>query len=131
MQLPIQVAFENIEPSAALEARIGTEALKLEKYYERITSARVVVARPNRRHRKGDAYTVRIPLTLPGAADVAISREWSAGQAAQADVHATIREAFDAARRQLQDLARKRQGQVKHHTPKLQEGLARAEENLD
>src|SRR5262245_59437587 len=113
MQVPIQIAFENIEPSAAIEERIKSEATKLEKFYERITSARVVVARPHRRHHKGDAYCVRIHLTVPGATDIAIHRETANGPSAQQDVLVTIHDAFHAARRQLQDLAGKRHDQVK------------------
>jgi ribosome-associated translation inhibitor RaiA len=131
MQVPIQIAFENIEPSAAVEAHVGKEAVKLEKYYERITSARIVIARPNHRHHKGDAYEIRLHLTVPGAADIAISRESNTHASAQQDIGITIRDAFNAARRQLQDLARKRQGHVKDHGPRLRSatGAASSEES--
>jgi cold shock CspA family protein/ribosome-associated translation inhibitor RaiA len=117
MQVPIQVSFEGIDHSDALEARIREEVDKLEKFNERITSARVVIARPQHRHQKGDVYQVRIHLTLPGAPDIAISRE-PAVTGAHEDAYVTIRDAFSAARRQLQDVSRKRQGKVKsHETP--------------
>lgn len=108
MQSPLQLSFENIDHSDAIAARIEEEAAKLEQFYDRITTMRVVVDRPQRRHHKGDAYQVRIHITLPGAADIAISRE-PAVDDAHADVYVTIRDAFRAARRQLQDVARKRQ----------------------
>ncbi len=116
MQVPLQVTFENIGPSEAIEARIREEVDKLEQFYDRITSARVVVARPQHRHHKGDVYQVRIHLTAPGDSDIAISRE-PAVTGAHEDVYVTIRDAFKAARRQLQDVARKRQGHVKAHEP--------------
>ena len=100
MQVPIQVSFEGIDHSDALEARIREEVDKLEKFNERITSARVVIARPQHRHQKGDVYQVRIHLTLPGAPDIAISRE-PAATGAHEDAYVTIRDAFSAARRQL------------------------------
>ena len=117
MQTPLQLSFEHIGHSDAIEARIREEAAKLEQFYDRITSMRVVVARPQHRHHKGDIYQIRIHMTVPGAADLAISRE-PAATGAHEDVYVTIRDAFKAARRQLQDLARKRQGHVKkHETP--------------
>ena len=114
MQVPLQIAFEGVQHSDAIEARIREEAKKLEQFHERITSARVVVARPQHRHHKGDIYQIRIHLVVPGAADIAVSRE-PAATGAHEDVYVTIRDAFSAARRQLQDLRRKRDGHVKEH----------------
>lgn len=114
MHGPLQIAFENIGHSDVIEARVREEADKLEQFYERITSARVVIGRPQHRHHKGDTYRVRIHLTLPGAPDIVINRD-PAGTGAHEDAFVTIRDAFSAARRQLQDVVRKRQGQVKSH----------------
>ncbi len=114
MQLPLQLTFEDIRHSDAIESRIRDEAEKLEQFYDRITSMRVVVARPQHRHHQGDTFQIRIHLTVPGAADIAISREPSAASAHE-DVYVTIRDAFKAARRRLQDHARRRQGHVKEH----------------
>jgi cold shock CspA family protein/ribosome-associated translation inhibitor RaiA len=114
MEEPIQIVFEHIGPSEAIEKRILKEAKKLERFYDRITSARVVVSRPQHRHHKGDLFAIRIVLSIPGAADIAISRE-PAVTGEHEDVYVTIRDAFKAARRQLQDLTRVRQGHVKEH----------------
>lgn len=114
MQVPLQVAFEGIQHSDAIEARIREEADKLEQFFGRLISARVVVARPQHRHHKGDTYHIRIHLAVPDAADIAVSRE-PAATGAHEDVYVTIRDAFKAARRQLQDIVRKRDGHVKEH----------------
>lgn len=116
MQTALQIVFEDIAHSDAVETRIREETDKLEQFYDRITSMRVVVARPQHRHRKGDIFQIRIHITLPGAADIAINRE-PAATGAHEDVYVTIRDAFHAARRKLQELARKRQGIVKEHEP--------------
>ena len=71
MQVPLQVTFENIEHSDAIEARIGDDWKKLEPLSDGIMSARVVVGRPQHRHHKGDSYQVRIYLTVAGSADIA------------------------------------------------------------
>ena len=114
MQVPLQIVFEHLDHSEAIEARIRSEAQKLERYYERITSVRVVVGRPRHRHHKGDTYAVRILIAVPGAKEIAVSRD-PAETGRHEDVLVTIRDAFDAARRQLQDTTHERDGQYKVH----------------
>ncbi len=108
MQSPLEVAFKDVEHSDAVEARVREEAKKLEQLCGRITSMRVVITRPHRRHHKGDTYAVRIHAALPGGADVNVDRDPSPSGRHE-DVYATVRDAFDAAKRQLQDIQRKRQ----------------------
>lgn len=107
MEVPLDVSFEHIEPVDSIKERVRQEAQKLERYSDRITSARVVIAKPQHRHQKGDTYSVRLHLTIPGAADIAVSRD-PAETGRHEDIHVTIRDAFDVARRQLQDLERQR-----------------------
>ena len=116
MQVPLQISFEQIGHSDPIEARVREEAKKLEQFHGRLTSARVVIGRPQHRHHKGDTYRVRVHLTVPGAPDIVINRDPDV-TGAHEDVYVTIRDAFKAARRQLQDLVREQQGQVKTHTP--------------
>lgn len=108
MQIPLQISFEGIGHSKPIEARIREEAEKLEQFYDRITAARVVVGRPQHRHEKGDTYQVRIHLTIPGTPDIVVSRDPGV-DGAHEDAYVTIRDAFKAARRQLQDVVRERQ----------------------
>jgi ribosome-associated translation inhibitor RaiA len=114
MQVPLKITFQDIAHSDAIEARLREEAAKLEQFYDRIVSMQVVVGRPQHRHHKGDTFHIKLQLEIPGAADIVISRD-PAVTGAHEDVYVTIRDAFKAARRQLQDVARKRQGQVKQH----------------
>jgi cold shock CspA family protein len=114
VQVPLKITFQDIGHSDAIEARLREEAKKVEKLYDRITSMQVVVARPQHRHHKGDTFHIKLYLAIPGAADIVITRE-PAATGAHEDIYVTIRDAFKAARRQLQDLTRKRQGQVKQH----------------
>jgi ribosomal subunit interface protein len=109
MQVPLQIAFEGLTHSDAIEARVREEAEKLEQFHTRITSARVVIAKPQHRHHKGDIYHVRIHLVVPDMPDIAVSRE-PAATGAHEDVYVTIRDAFKAARRQLQDGTKKKNG---------------------
>ena len=114
MQVPLEIVFEDIDPSDAIEARLRDEADKLEQFYERITSTRVVIAKPHKRHQKGNTYRVRIHMTVPGGGDIVVNRD-PGDRGAHEDVYVTIRDAFRAARRQLQDEVRRQKGMVKTH----------------
>jgi ribosomal subunit interface protein len=113
MQVPLEITFRNVPPSPAIEAAIREKAAKLEAFHDRITSARVVVETPHRQHRKGKLFHVRIDLRVPGQ-ELVVSREPTAHHAFE-DVYVAIRDAFDAAKRQLEDCARETRGSVKTH----------------
>jgi ribosomal subunit interface protein len=108
MVLPLQVTFKNIPPSDAIEAHINEKSAKLEKFYERIMSCRVVVDAPQRRQRQGKLYDVRIDITIPGK-EIVVSREDNE------DVYVAVRDAFDAAYRKLEEQRKRERGEVKSH----------------
>jgi cold shock CspA family protein/ribosome-associated translation inhibitor RaiA len=115
VQIPVQVTFEGgLAASPALLARIEREAAKLERFHDRITSCRVAVIGRGHRRRQGDLYAVRLQITGPGDADVVIDRNPPADHAHE-DPFVTVRDAFAAARRRLQDRRRRMAGQVKAH----------------
>jgi ribosome-associated translation inhibitor RaiA len=113
MQIPVQVTFRDIPVDDHIEAECLREARKLERYYDRITSCRVVVAQPHRHHRNGNQYDVRIDLTVPGA-EIVINREPPQNHRDE-EWHVALREAFDRARRRLEDHVHKMRGDVKKH----------------
>lgn len=115
MQIPLKIAFEGgLEASDALTARIEKEAEKLEKFSDRITTCRVTVEGRSGRRRHGDLFGVRIQIVMPGRDEVVIDRNPPADHAHE-DAYVAIRDAFSAARRRLQDHARRFAGQVKTH----------------
>jgi ribosomal subunit interface protein len=122
VQIPLEISFRNVTPSPGLEADIREKAAKLEEFYDRITSARVVVETPHRRHRQGKLFHVRLDLRVPGR-EIVVSRE-PAGHHAYEDVYVAIRDAFDAAKRQLEDYVREVRGSVKTHEPLPQGRIA-------
>jgi ribosomal subunit interface protein len=113
MNLPLQISFRNIGPSPAIEARVREKAEKLESYFDRIMGCRVMIEAQERRHHKGKLYHVRLDITVPGA-EIVVSRNPKEKHAHE-DVYVAIRDAFNAARRQLEDHSRVRGGKVKVH----------------
>lgn len=114
MQNPLQITFRDMEPSEAMEADVREKAAKLDEFYDQIMSCRVVVEAHHHRHQKGNLYHVRIHITVPGEKEIVVSRE-PVEKHAHEDAYIAIRDAFDAARRQLQDHASKVRQDVKAH----------------
>lgn len=113
MQIPLQISFRGMEPSPAVELKVRERVTKLERFSDRITSCRVVVESPHRRHHQGKLFHVRVDLAVPGS-ELAVSRE-PAQHHEHEDVYVAIRDAFDAAQRQLEDHTRRHRGDVKAH----------------
>ncbi|WP_133718741.1 HPF/RaiA family ribosome-associated protein [Methylocaldum gracile] len=113
MQLPLQTSFRNMEPSEAMEKAVHDRAEKLDQFFEHIMSCRVMVEALHRHHRQGNTYHVRIDITVPGD-ELVVSRDPGKDHAHE-DAYVAIRDAFDAARRQLEDYARRVRQDIKAH----------------
>jgi len=112
MKTPLQIAFHNLECSAAVKELIEEKVAWLEKFHDRIVGCRVVVEVPHS-HRQGHQYQVRIDLTVPGG-KIAVNREPS-HNTEHRDLPEVIRDAFDAARRQLEEQLRHLRHEGKMH----------------
>lgn len=111
MQIPLQITIRDIPPSEALETHIRDKVNKLEEFFNHIMSCRVVVEMPHKHHRQGKQFNVRLDIGVPGS-EIVVNRDHAE------DVYVALRDAFDAAKRQLEDYARKLHGNVKTHAPK-------------
>lgn len=129
--IPTQVTFRGLAHSDELESDIVERVQWLEQFYSGIVRCRVLEV-PHRHRHDGQHFHVRIDLTVPGGAPIVVSYEPSRHggvkdveeEAHHKDteiesVHryarVAIHEAFDAARRRLEDFAREQRGTVKHH----------------
>jgi len=127
----VQITFRKMQPSEAVAARVRAEAVKLNRYFSRITSCRVVVEAPHRHHQRGAPFHLRIDLGVPGE-DIVVTNapnlskafaqsdtgKWAKHLEAVAphkDMYVTIHDAFRAARRRLEDYVRRLRGDVKIH----------------
>ncbi len=103
MQIPVQLTFTNTTPSDAVRERVLQHVEKLGRHSDRIMSCRVVIEAP---HRPGRPFVVRIDVSLPGS-EIIISRPHE-DRAGHDDVYVAVRDAFQAAERKVEELARKR-----------------------
>jgi len=111
MQIPLQITIRDVDHSEALETHIRDKAKKLDEFFDHIMSCRVVVEVPHRHHHQGKQFNVRIDIGVPGS-EIVVNRDHAE------DVYVALRDAFDAAKRQLEEYARKLHGNVKAHQPK-------------
>ena len=131
MRFPVQITWRDMAPSLAVGTKIREEAAKLEEFYDRITSCRVMIEIPHRYQNGAYQFHVRIDLTAPGV-EIVVNHEptlhnsvrrMGADEFSKAhelsaphkDVYVAIRDAFKTARRRLQEYAQRRHGEVKCH----------------
>lgn len=109
--IPVQITFRHMETSPAVETRVRELADHLGVFSDRIQSCRVVVDSPHRHHHQGKVFNVKVQLTLPGE-DVVVDME-RPDRLGHEDVYVVLRDAFDAARRQLQQRMSSLRGEAK------------------
>ena len=131
MKLPMTVVFRGMDRNEWIEAEIRQRAAKLETYCRDIGSCHVVVEVPHRHHQEGNRFSVHIDLTVPDH-EIAVTRgstlhavakdldeeEWIKQldvEGMRKDLGLVIKEAFDVARRQIQDQTRRHRLDVKRH----------------
>ena len=120
---PVHLTFRHVQPSPAVAARVRAYARRLERFYDRIGGCDVVITAIERHQRRANPYQVRIELGVPGTrlvidrrpAHRAIANDPSSAHKAEAsrpalrhqDLYVAIHDAFDTARRKLEDFVRK------------------------
>ena len=107
MQIPVHVSGKDIDLSTAEEVLVRNAVAKLERFHDRLVACRVLVSQPNRRP-GGEpvSWSVRVTLTVPGG-ELAITRQ------PKPSFREALDDAFDAARRRLQDYVRETRGDIK------------------
>jgi cold shock CspA family protein len=130
--IPTQITFRGFSHSEAIETDVRERVAWLEQFYAGIVRCRVLVELPHRHRQDGRHFHVRIELTVPGGAPIVVSHEPSlhgrlkdveeAAHHKETEIESVhryaavaVREAFDAARRRLEDFAREQRGAVKAH----------------
>jgi ribosome-associated translation inhibitor RaiA len=125
MALQVQTTYgAGIDHSSVLEELIEKESAKLERFFERILSCRILIDKPHRHHLHGSPVHVRLDLVVPGDELVITHppelRQAPAGDdetraikpgdddAIYRDAQTAVREAFRKARRRLRDYAQRK-----------------------
>ena len=113
MTIPVNITFRHMDSSPAVETRVRELANHLGVFSDRIQSCRVVVDSPHRHHHQGKVFIVKVQLGLPGE-DVVVDMERPQRDGHE-DVYVVLRDAFDAAKRQLQQRMSSLRGDERRH----------------
>jgi ribosome-associated translation inhibitor RaiA len=103
MQITPQITFEGSESSDAARDAITREIARLETHNKRITGCRVTVIAPSHKHRHGTGFEVHIWLTI--SYENIVVNNSASDDARHEHAEVAIKDAFAAARRQVDDLA--------------------------
>ena len=107
MPFPVEITAHQLDLPENVRELVRERAEHLERFFQRILRCRVVIDGPDGHNRIGGTYQVHVDLQVPG-------QLLTVNQKEDHDLILTIRQAFEAARRQLEDYARKLRGEVKH-----------------
>jgi ribosome-associated translation inhibitor RaiA len=118
MDIPLEVAFHNVEPSDGLKAAVKQHMAKLEKFHDHIIGCRVSIEMPHKSQKAiGNPPDVHIVLRVPGK-EIVVSHKLNHNghKKAATDAYAVLEEAFLVAQQRLKDWRRISHGDVKRHT---------------
>lgn len=118
MQRPVQIILRGIPPSDALETHIREKVAKLESFYSHIIGCTATVQIVGKHKHQGRFFNVRLDITVPNG-ELAVNRDM------HEDVYVALRDAFDAAKRRLEDYGRRQRGETKQHEGPLHGRVAR------
>jgi ribosome-associated translation inhibitor RaiA len=114
MQLPLELVMKNVEHKEDVEAVVYEKLAKLENACDHITSCRVFIEQnPTHQHAK-HTYHVRIDVRMPPHHEIVVRRD--SGHKVHDNLSAVVRDAFIAARRQVEVIVDRQKRKVKSHT---------------
>jgi len=110
LQVPLEIAFHNLESSEQAERQIRERVADLERRYDRLISCRVRIDQRAKDLTGTIPPVVHIELGIPGRGELVVSHEPEhlLRKYRHPDLHHAINEAFRIAERQLTDLKEQR-----------------------
>ena len=110
----IEITYRDVDRTPFIDELIRENNTRLIRTYSHISSCRVSVERNQKHQRGGRPYRVRLDIKVPPGHELVVRKEQTGGDS-RAELPSVIKEAFLAARRQLEALKEKQRGEVKKH----------------
>jgi ribosome-associated translation inhibitor RaiA len=104
MNAPVEVHFQGIQKSEAIEQRVREKVAKLERHFGRMTSCRVVLGAAQRNAQKPKVCSIKIEMGVPRHGPVVVTHK-RVGSHVSEDLTMALREAFEIALRKLDGVA--------------------------
>ncbi len=114
MQIPPEITYRDIKKTEKIDSLVREKIAKLEKFCDYINSCRVVLEKAHENPSSGSPYKVSIDITIPHGRELAVTHNPDEGKQYPA-LETVIRDAFEAARRQLVSITTEQKGDRKVH----------------
>ena len=114
MKIPPEITYRNVEKTEAIDSLVKEKIAKLEQFCDYMNSCHVVIEQDNENPSSGSPYRVSIDITVPHSREIAVVKNPNEGKQ-YTPLEAVIRDAFEAARRQVSSLSKEQQGVRKTH----------------
>lgn len=112
-----QIVFHNIDQSTSISDAVNKRISKLQRFCDRILAGRVVLDSPHNNHHKGKVYSVGLEIHTPSK-EVRVNQEQHDNHAHE-NLYVAIRDAFNAAERQLKAIDKKHRAEKNHEFSEL------------
>ena len=113
-----QIVFHNIDQSTSISDAVNKRISKLQRFCDRILACRVVLDSPHKYHHKGKVYSVGLEIHTPSK-EVRVNQEQHDNHAHE-NLYVAIRDAFNAAERQLKAIDKKHRVERNHEFSELE-----------
>jgi ribosomal subunit interface protein len=114
MQLPVNITYRGLEKSEAIDNLILEYSARLEKFCDHINRCDVAIEQPNHAHQKGNAYRVRIDVTVASRHEL-VAEERQMDNGSHKPLNKAIHDAFKTMERELRRVVEKQRRDVKTH----------------
>jgi cold shock CspA family protein len=114
MLIPLEISYRDVTKTETIENLIREKVNKLEKICNYITRCSIAIEKPHSNIKSGNQYRIRLDITVPPGHEIVIRKE-PGNNSMHSSLQAVIRDAFDAARKQLQKLTAIQREKVKVH----------------
>ncbi len=114
MEVPLELILKNVENKAEIEDVVHEKLEKLERVCDHVISCRVFIEQNPTHQHKAASYHVRVDVRLPPHHEIVVKRD--SGRNVHENLATVVREAFIAARRQVEVIVDRQNKNVKAHT---------------
>ena len=114
MKITPEITYRHLEKTTAIHNLVEEKIAKLEQFCDYMNSCRVVIEKDNDNPSSGSQYRVSIDITIPHNREIAVVENPDVGKQ-YLPLETVIRDAFEAARRQLVGISTEQQGKRKVH----------------
>ncbi len=114
MKINPEITYRHLEKTSAVQSLVEEKIAKLEQFCDYINSCRVVIEKDNNHPSSGSPYRVSIDITIPHGREIAVVEKPDTGKQ-YLPLETVIRDAFEAARRQLISITTEQKGERKVH----------------